>query len=94
MWLREFFAVFFSPAPAIFGSPSAVDGFAAQWTWRAVDDEGEALVVVQKRRDDAAALVLLKRLLRNQPVEPEAIVTDGLPSYGSAFSELALDHLH
>jgi len=55
------------------------------YLWRAVDDEGEVLdVVVQKRRDHEAALKLLKRLLRNQPVEPEVIVTDGLASYGSA----------
>ena len=55
------------------------------YLWRAVDDEGEVLdVMAQKRRDHDAALKLLKRLLRNQPVEPEAIFTDGLASYGSA----------
>ena len=65
------------------------------YLWRAVDDEGEVLdVVVQKRRDHQAALKLLKRLLRNQPVEPEAIVTDGLASYGSALRELGLDGIH
>lgn len=65
------------------------------YLWRAVDDEGEVLdVVVQKRRDHHAALTLLKRLLRNQPVEPEAIVTDGLASYGSALRELGLDGFH
>ncbi len=65
------------------------------YLWRAVDDEGEVLdVVVQKRRDHDAALTLLKRLLRNQPVEPEAIVTDGLASYGSALRELGLDGIH
>ncbi len=43
--------------------------------WRAVDDEGEVLeVVVQRRRDTDAALKLLRRLLRNQLVEPEKIV--------------------
>ena len=53
--------------------------------WRAVDDEGEVLdLVVQKRRDTHSALKLLKRFLRNQGVEPESIVTDGLASYGSA----------
>jgi transposase-like protein len=36
----------------------------------------------------------LRRLLRNQPVEPIAIVTDGLTSYGSALRELGLQHLH
>jgi len=50
---------------------------------RAVDGEGEVLVdVVQKRRDHDAALTLLKRLLRNQPVKSQAIITDGLTSYG------------
>ena len=63
--------------------------------WRAVDDEGEVLdLVVQRRRDTGAALVLLKRLLRNQPIEPERIVTDGLRSYPAALEELGLGHLH
>lgn len=63
--------------------------------WRAVDDEGEVLdLVVQRRRDTEAALVLLKRLLRNQPVEPERIVTDGLRSYPAALEALGLRHLH
>ena len=63
--------------------------------WRAVDDEGEVLdVVVQRRRDTDAALRLLRRLLRNQPVEPEKIVTDGLGSYQSALGQLGLRHLH
>jgi len=61
------------------------------YLWRAVDDEGEVLdVVVQKRRDTRAALKLLRRLLRNQDVEPERIVTDGLKSYGSALPVLGL----
>jgi putative transposase len=64
------------------------------YLWRAVDDEGEVLdVVVQKRRDHHAALTLLKRLLRNQPIEPQAIVTDGLASYGSALRELGLERV-
>jgi hypothetical protein len=63
--------------------------------WRAVDDEDEALdVVVQKRRHHHAALTLLKRLLRSQLVQPQAIVTDGLASYGSALRELGLERLH
>ena len=65
------------------------------WIWRAVDDEGEVLdVVVQRRRDTDAALRLLKRLLRNQRIAPERIVTDGLRSYGAALQELGLRHLH
>jgi transposase-like protein len=44
------------------------------YLWRAVDDEGEVLdLVMQRRRDTGAALKLLKRLLRNQPVDPVAI---------------------
>ena len=52
------------------------------YLWRAVDDEGEVLdLMVQRRRDTEAALKLLRRLLRNQPVKPESIVTDRLGSY-------------
>ena len=65
------------------------------YLWRAVDDEGEVLdVVVQRRRDTEAAMRLLKRLLHNQPVEPESITTDGLASYGAALDLLKLRHIH
>ena len=65
------------------------------YLWRAVDDEGEVLdVVVQRRRDTQAALKLLRRLLHNQPVEPQKITTDGLTSYGAALDQLDLRHLH
>lgn len=58
------------------------------YLWRAVDDEGEVLdVIVQRRRDAEAALKLIKRLLRNQPVEPVSITTDGLASYGAALDQ-------
>ena len=63
--------------------------------WRAVDDEGEVLdLVVQHRRDTEAALKLLRRLLHNQPVEPQTITTGGLASYGAALDQLELRHLH
>ncbi len=63
--------------------------------WCAVDDEGVVLdLVVQKRRNTGAALKLLRRLLNNQHIEPESIVTDGLPSYGSALKELGLQDCH
>ena len=62
---------------------------------RAVDDEGEVLdLVMRRRRDTDAALKLIKRLLRNQAIEPEHIVTDGLGSYPAALGELGLLHLH
>ena len=65
------------------------------YLWRAGDDEGEVLdLVMQRERDTGAALKLLRRLFRNQPVEPTAIVTDGLTSYGSALRELGLQHIH
>jgi putative transposase len=65
------------------------------YLWRAVDDEGEVLdLVMQRHRDTDAALKLLKRLLRNQPVAPTAIVTDRLKSYGAALVKLGLTHVH
>ena len=65
------------------------------YLWRAVDDEGEVLdMVMQRERDTAAALKLPRRLLKNQPVEPKVIITDGLASYEAALSELGLRHLH
>ena len=55
------------------------------YLWRAVDDEGTVLdVVVQRRRNTKAATRLLRKLLRNQGVKPERIVTDKLGSYGAA----------
>jgi len=70
-------------------------GGRCMYLWRAVDDEGAVLdLVVQQSRDAEAALKLLKRLLRNQRVAPEAIVTDGLASYPAALRELDLLHLH
>lgn len=65
------------------------------WIWRAVDDEGEVMdMIVQKRRDAAAAVRFLRRLLKNQHVEPEVIVTDGLRSYGAALFQLGLLDRH
>ena len=59
------------------------------WMWRAVDKEGEVLdVLVQKRRNKTAALKLLRKLLKSQGFMPEAMVTDGLASYGAALREL------
>jgi transposase-like protein len=65
------------------------------WIWRAVDDEGEVMdMIVQKRRDAGAALRFLRRLLKNQNVEPETIVTDGLRSYRAALDRLGLADRH
>lgn len=64
------------------------------YLWRAVDDEGEVLdVTAQKRGKHDAPMTLHKRLLRDRTVEPLAIVTDGVASYGSALRERKLRHL-
>jgi transposase-like protein len=63
--------------------------------WRAVDDEGEVLdVLVQKRRNKAAALKLLRKLLKNQGIHPEAIATDKPASYRAAARDLGLTDRH
>ena len=65
------------------------------YLWRAVDDEGEVLdILVQKRRNKAAALKLLRKLLKNQGIHPEAIVTDGLASYPAAMRDLGCKDRH
>ena len=64
------------------------------YLWRAVDDERTVLdVVVQRRRNTKAATRLLRKLLRNQGVKPEHIVTDKLGSYGAALKELGMKRL-
>ena len=65
------------------------------YLWRAVDDEGEVLdVLVQKRRNKHAALKLLRKLLKNQGIHPETIVTDKLASYRAAVRVLGLSSRH
>lgn len=65
------------------------------YLWRAVGGEGTVLdVLVQKRRNKRAALRLMRKLLRNLGVCPTQIVTDKLKSYGAAFGDLRLGHLH
>jgi len=65
------------------------------YLWRAVDDKGTALdVVIQHRRNTKAAGRLLRKLLRNQGVNPKRIVTDRLGSYGAALKSLGLKDLH
>ncbi|MCP4543885.1 MAG: IS6 family transposase [Chloroflexi bacterium] len=65
------------------------------YLWRAVDSEGEVLdILVQGRRDKRAALKLMRKLLKNQGFVPDAFVTDKLPSYGAALSDLGLSRRH
>ncbi len=63
--------------------------------WRAVDDEGEVLgTTVAKRHHASTAVSFIEKLLREQPVSPTAIVTDGLKSYVSAVDALGPIELH
>lgn len=63
--------------------------------WRAVDDEGEVLdMLVQERRNKGAALKMLRELLKDQGVRPEAIVADKLASYRAAARDLGLTARH
>ena len=51
-------------------------------------------MLLQRRRNKAAALRLLRKLLKNQAVHPETIVTDKLTSYGAAAKVLNLVNRH
>lgn len=64
------------------------------YIWGAVDDEGTVLdILVQRRKNRKTALRLLRKLLRNQGIKPERIVTDKLRSYRAALNKLGLKHL-
>ena len=64
------------------------------YLWRAVDNEGTVLdVVVQPRRNTKAAMRLLRKLLKNQGIKPQRIVTDRLGSSGAALKLLGPKHL-
>lgn len=82
----------YRPTPSPRGHPDGmVSSIGGRWMylWRAADDEGDVLdQVVQRRRDTEAALKLLRRLLHNQPVEPQKITTHGLASYCAALDQL------
>ncbi len=65
------------------------------YLWRTVDCEGEVLdVLVQSRRNKRAALKLMRKLLKSQGFSPDAVMTDKLPSYGAALSELGMRARH
>ena len=104
MWTRKFGRLFAHNLRKSRATPSArwhLDEMVVRirgermFLWRAVDDEGEVLdMLVQKRRNMAAALKLLRKLLKNQGVHPEAIVTDGLASYPAAARVLGCKEHH
>lgn len=58
------------------------------YLWRAVDHEGEILEsYVTKTRDKKAALAFMKKTLKRHG-SSDAIVTDGLKSYGAAMRKV------
>lgn len=61
--------------------------------WRAVDDEVLDMLA-QERRNKAAAVKLLRKLLKNNDVRPDAIITDKLASYRAAARDLGLTGCH
>ena len=65
------------------------------YLWRAVDDEGEVLdILVQSRRNKAAAVKLLRKLVKKLGFAPRVLVTDKLPSYGAAKTEIGMTAQH
>jgi putative transposase len=65
------------------------------YLWRAVDCEDEVLdVLVQSRRNKQAALKLMRKLLKSQGFCPTGVVTDKLPLYGAALSDLGMKARH
>jgi putative transposase len=50
--------------------------------------------LVQSRRNKQAALKLIPKLLKSQGFCPTAVVTDKLPSYGAALSDLGMKARH
>jgi putative transposase len=65
------------------------------YLWRAVDCEGEVLdVLVQSRRNKRAAMKMMRKLLKSQGFTPAAVVTDKLPSYRAALSDLGMKARH
>jgi putative transposase len=59
-----------------------------RYLWRAVDHEGEVLEsYVTTMRDKAAALAFIRKAMKRHG-RPQAVVTDGLRSYGAALKEI------
>ena len=104
IWTRKFGRLFAHNLWATRARPSArwhLDEMVVRirgermFLWRAIDDEGEVLdMLVQKRRNMAAVLKLLHKLLKNQGIHPETIVTGGLTSYPAAARELGCSERH
>ena len=56
-----------------------------QYLWRAVDEDGDVLVIlVQSRRNRRAAVRFFRKLLKRQGCVPRRLITDKLRSYPAA----------
>ena len=103
-WIEQFGPVFSKRIKARSPNPSTLWHLDEAYTkingkmvylWRAVDDEGSVLdIVVQSRRNKKAAIRLLRKLLKNNGVKADRIVTDRLGSYGAALKDLNMRHVH
>ena len=103
-WIEQFGPVFAKRIKARSSTPSTTWHLDEVFTkingrmvylWRAVDDEGTVLdIVVQSRRNKKAAMRLLRKLLKNNGVKPQRIVTDRLGSYRAALKDLNMRHVH
>ena len=51
-------------------------------------------MLVQSRRNKRAALKLMRKLLKSHGIAPAAVVTDKLPSYSAALSDLGMKAKH
>ena len=66
-----------------------------QYLWRAVDEDGDALVIlVQLRRNRRAAKRFFRKLLKRQGCEPSRLITDKLRSYSAAHRTVTLSVIH
>ena len=59
-----------------------------QYLWRAVDQDGEVLDILQPKRDKRAAKRFLRKLLKELRYAPGTIITDKLGSYAAAKTEV------
>src|SRR5919106_6854287 len=60
-----------------------------QYRWRAVDQDGDVIDILdQPHRDQHAAERFFRRLLRGQGAEPRRIITDKLRSYSAAMRSI------
>jgi len=65
------------------------------YRWRAVDQNGEVLDILdQTRRNARAARRCFRKLLKSSGIAPRVVVTDKLGSYGAAHRDLGMGAQH